>query len=185
MHSAEPVFFWYPDANRYAARFLFTTCEGGVLAWQKDPAAQRRSRALYNSASYRKRRAALMRSVTPATRCAAPGCGKLLHEHRPHRNGKPARWHAAHVVPGRNDGPLALWASTCNLAEGARRGAASRVRNDLYGGAGAHHPMHYDLDDPASPTAPPCARRSGALCPTCASWRAKHSNPGETQWSMT
>lgn len=74
------------------------------------------------TAEYRQRRRNLLTTVTPDTRCWR--CGKLLHHHRPHRNGHPAYWQAGHLVDGDPRSALAIEASTCNLTAGGRLGAA-------------------------------------------------------------
>lgn len=71
----------------------------------------------HRTAEYKRAQAALMRSVTPDSRCWR--CRKLLSEHPPHKTGRPASWHAGHLPDGRT---LALEASTCNVGDGARRG---------------------------------------------------------------
>lgn len=65
-------------------------------------------------------------NADPLTRCWR--CGRTLAEHPPHRNGKPARWTAGHLVDGQEDGPLAPEASTCNYSSGGRLGNARRAR---------------------------------------------------------
>lgn len=63
--------------------------------------------------------------ANPDTRCWR--CGLKLQDHRPHKNGKPARWTAGHVVDGQAGGPLAPEASTCNFRAGAVAGNAART----------------------------------------------------------
>jgi hypothetical protein len=119
-----------------------------------------------------------MASITPATRCGR--CGKLADQHPRHANGKPGRWECGHVIDGDNRGPLQLEHSTCNRAAGGRLGNARRWQHGSTQQPrpiGPHHPMHYDLHNPASPGAPPCVRHAGALCQTCAEWRAKNTTP--------
>lgn len=65
-------------------------------------------------------------NADPLTRCWR--CGRTLAEHPPHRNGKPARWTAGHLVDGQENGPLAPEASTCNYAAGAVLGNKRRSR---------------------------------------------------------
>lgn len=158
------------------------------MAWKKDPDARRRARRLYDSTSYRKRRKALMATVTAATRCAAPGCGKLLSEHAPHKSGRPATWQCAHTVPGRNDAPLAIWASVCNLREGSRRGHHNAFgqyrlgagvsenggahRKARYGWCDAHHPDHFEPEGDLG--MPPCRERNGVNCPSCTEYWAEN-----------
>ena len=57
-------------------------------------------------------------------------CGRTLAEHEPHKNGKPAKWTAGHMVDGEVDGPLAPEASTCNFSAGATAGNRKRGRGD-------------------------------------------------------
>lgn len=73
---------------------------------------------------YRRRRAALLRTATPQSRCWR--CGKTLGEHAAHHTGQPATWEAGHLVDGDPRSPLALEASTCNRSAGGRLGAAKR-----------------------------------------------------------
>lgn len=63
--------------------------------------------------------------ANPHTRCWR--CGLTLTEHPPHRNGKPARWTAGHIVDGQIGGELRPEASTCNYSAGATAG--NRKRN--------------------------------------------------------
>jgi hypothetical protein len=74
------------------------------------------------TADYRRRRRLLLATVTPDSRCRR--CGKTIDQHKPHGNGRPAYWQAGHLVDGDPNSPLALEASTCNLAAGGRLGAA-------------------------------------------------------------
>jgi hypothetical protein len=143
-----------------------------------------------------------MESVTPLTRCAAPGCGKLLGEHEAHKNGKRPTWQCAHTLPGDNRAPLQIWASTCNLREGSVRGhreafgkfreaagAAAGQKNGsavaggpertenphrraIYGFVDAHAAFHYEPEGDV--LVPPCRRRNGVNCPTCAEWHAQY-----------
>lgn len=66
----------------------------------------------------------LRAAATPDTRCWR--CGKTLDQHAPHRNGKPATWHADHVIDGDPLSPLVLSASTCNTQAGGALGATRR-----------------------------------------------------------
>lgn len=59
-------------------------------------------------------------NADPLTRCWR--CGRLLPEHQPHRNGKPARWTAGHLRDSDPTSPLLPEASTCNLKAGATYG---------------------------------------------------------------
>jgi hypothetical protein len=145
-----------------------------------------RKRRPHDEPGYRQRRRLLMKSVTPATRCGR--CGKLLHEHPPHKSGRPARWQVGHVLDAAdhgNLGPLRIEASVCNVGAGARLGhhrAFGQYRDN--GGrtgeghgpreVGPHHPMHYRWD-PTSIAAAPCVKATGVLCATCAEWRAHNS----------
>lgn len=64
-------------------------------------------------------------TANPHTRCGR--CGRTLAEHPPHRNGKPATWHAGHVNDGEINGTLRAEASTCNIAAGnAARARSSK-----------------------------------------------------------
>jgi hypothetical protein len=47
-------------------------------------------------------------------------CGHRLQDCRPHRNGKPAKWTAGHLIDGQVDGPLAPECSPCAASSGAR-----------------------------------------------------------------
>jgi hypothetical protein len=137
----------------------------------------RKSTKPHEDAGYRKRRALLMASVTPATKCIR--CGKLAAQHPQfHKTGKPASWHAGHMVDGDNRGPLALEWSTCNLRAGGKLGYSRGIGKARSNGGppadwtpGPHWPGHFDLDNLTSIGAPPCAQHTGRLCPTCAAWR--------------
>jgi hypothetical protein len=134
-----------------------------------------RARRPHDDAGYRQRRKLLMASVTPATRCGR--CGKLAHEHPLHANGRPGHWQAGHTVDGNNLAPLIAEWSTCNQSAGGRLGNQRRWgsrERPAPRSIGPHHPMHYNLDDPAALTAPPCVRHGAGLCPTCAEWRARN-----------
>ena len=63
-------------------------------------------------------------NANPHTRCWR--CGRTLAEHPPHRNGRPARWQAGHVVDGQVGGQLRPEASTCNTSAGASHGNRKR-----------------------------------------------------------
>jgi hypothetical protein len=127
----------------------------------------RNGRKPHDQADYRQRRALLMASVTPRTRCGR--CGKLPSEHPRHKNGKPGRWHTGHVLDGDNRGPLRLEWSTCNLSAGGKLGAARRAERRIE----PHHPMHYNLEDPQSIGAPPCVAVLGELCRTCMAFHSQ------------
>jgi hypothetical protein len=134
----------------------------------------------HDDAAYKQRRAQLMATIGPGTRCGR--CGKLFHQHPPHKNGKPGRWEVGHVldaVTHGNRGPLRIEHSVCNRRAGGAVGYARGIGRARANGAsrpgpiGPHHPMHFNLTDPASPGAPPCVRHAGALCDVCAGWRAR------------
>jgi hypothetical protein len=63
--------------------------------------------------------------LDPDTKCWR--CGRTLQEHKPHHNGKPARWTAGHVRDGEINGELRPEASTCNYSAGASAGNATRA----------------------------------------------------------
>jgi hypothetical protein len=129
----------------------------------------------HDQADYRQRRALLMASVTPRTRCGR--CGKVASEHpQRHKTGKRAGWHTGHVLDGDNRGPLRLEWSTCNLSAGGKLGAARRAERRIE----PHHPMHYNLEDPQSIGAPPCVAVLGSLCATCAGWHANQPTTRRT-----
>lgn len=71
----------------------------------------------YHQRSKRVRDAA---NANPLTVCQR--CGRMAHEHPPHKNGKPGRWTAGHVIDGQVGGELGPEWSTCNLQAGARLG---------------------------------------------------------------
>ena len=58
--------------------------------------------------------------ANPDTRCWR--CGLTLAECRPHRNGKPARWTAGHVLDSNPNSPLLPECSPCNKSAGASYG---------------------------------------------------------------
>jgi hypothetical protein len=72
-------------------------------------------------------------NADPTTRCWR--CGLTLAEHKPHKNGTPAKWTAGHTRDGDPTAPLAPEASTCNFTAGARHG------NDLRRGKPAVQPQ--------------------------------------------
>ena len=80
----------------------------------------------------------------PTTRCWR--CHRTLPECRPHRNGKPARWTAGHLIDSDPTSPLLPECSPCNKSAGARYG------NRLRGARSA-------------------ARKAGEQPPTSTSWR--------------
>jgi hypothetical protein len=132
----------------------------------------------HDSAEYRQRRRLLLANAGPLTKCGR--CGRLLKDHPPHRNGRPATWHADHVVNGDNRAPLILSASTCNTSQGGRDGNTRRWGNGNrpHREPGPHHPMHYNLVDATAATAAPCVRLTGSLCATCQSWHANNPTRG-------
>jgi hypothetical protein len=68
--------------------------------------------------------------ANPDTRCWR--CGLRLHECKPHRNGRPAKWTAGHLNDGEVNGPLAPECSPCAVTSGARLGNwRSRQRRAL------------------------------------------------------
>jgi hypothetical protein len=127
----------------------------------------------WDDAKYRQRRAQVMRGITAHTRCWR--CGKTAPEHPLHSNGRPGHWQCGHVVDGDNRGPLAAEFSTCNLSAGGALGYKRGIGRELAARtAEPHYPGHYDLTDAAAPSAAPCLKHQGTLCPTCADWRAKN-----------
>lgn len=62
----------------------------------------------------------------PTTRCWR--CKLMLHECKPHKNGKPARWTAGHIIDSDPSSPLLPECSPCNKSAGARYGNALRRR---------------------------------------------------------
>jgi hypothetical protein len=146
-----------------------------------------RKRRPHDSPDYRRRRDALMRTATPFTKCIR--CGRRLQDHPPHRNGRPATWHAGHVIDGDNRGALALEASTCNTAAGGALGNQRRWGPDRVPGASRatarsgdsprwpHFPGHFDLENPTSVGGPPCVLYGGAMCPVCQDHRKRNSKP--------
>jgi hypothetical protein len=74
------------------------------------------------SRSFKQRSAALRKAAmrNPDARCWL--CGKTLAEGPRHRNGRPAFWHADHVIPGDPGSPLRLAHSTCNQSKGGGHG---------------------------------------------------------------
>ena len=53
----------------------------------------------------------------PLTTCWR--CGRTLQQHPPHKNGKPPKWTAGHIIDSDPTSPLAPEASTCNYTAGA------------------------------------------------------------------
>jgi len=115
-----------------------------------------------------------MDSIHPGTRCGR--CGKLFHQHPPHKNGTPGRWEVGHVIDGNNLGPLRIEHSTCNRIAGGQLGYSRGIaRHRATTGAtprtaGPHFPGHYNLADPTSIGAPPCVAMEGRLCRTCSEY---------------
>lgn len=86
-------------------------------------------RGTYHVASRRVRDAAY---ADPSTRCWR--CGLRLHECKPHRNGKPARWTAGHLIDSDPTSPLLPECSPCNKSAGAKLGnQRMRARAALQG----------------------------------------------------
>lgn len=75
----------------------------------------------YHVRSRRVREAAY---ADPLTRCWR--CKLMLHECKPHRNGKPATWTAGHLIDGDPRSPLLPECSPCNKSAGASHGNALR-----------------------------------------------------------
>ena len=71
----------------------------------------------------------------PSTRCWR--CGHTLDRCKPHRNGKPARWTAGHVIDSDPTSPLLPECSPCNKSAGATYGnrlrGARRARQKATG----------------------------------------------------
>lgn len=140
----------------------------------------------HDDAGYKKRRAQLMATITDRTRCGR--CGLLFHQHPRHKNGKVGRWEVGHVldaVTHGNRGPLRVEHSVCNRKAGGQVGMARRNQRAAASTNGQaatravenHYPGHYDLDNLAGIGAPPCAARTGSLCPTCSTWKRNNPNP--------
>ena len=64
-------------------------------------------------------------NADPTTTCWR--CERTLAEHPPHKDGKPARWTAGHVIDSDPTSPLLPEASTCNYAAGATTGNTRRA----------------------------------------------------------
>ena len=79
-------------------------------------------RGSYHVSAARVRAAAY---ADPATRCWR--CGLTLDRCKPHRNGKPARWTAGHVIDSDPNSPLLPECSPCNKSAGASYG--NRLRD--------------------------------------------------------
>jgi hypothetical protein len=145
-------------------------------------------RKVHDAASYRARRAALMKTITPTTRCIR--CGLMAHQHpQRHKTGKAAAWQCGHTVAGNNAAPLALEWSTCNLSHGGALGNARRWGPDRVPGTSRatarsgdrprwpHFAGHFDLENPTSVGGPPCVLYGGAMCPVCQDHRKRNSKP--------
>jgi hypothetical protein len=140
----------------------------------------------HDDSGYKKRRAQLMATVGPGTRCGR--CGKLFHQHPPHKNGSIGRWEVGHVldaVTHGNLGPLRIEHSVCNRkaggALGYKRGLGRARTNGTNGTSGPRHvenhfPGHYDLRNPDAPSAAPCLRATRSLCATCAGYLKLNPN---------
>jgi predicted kinase len=122
--------------NRWMSRYAPAPCDELVTTgshrdlWTASPRGEMRGprpnpQALWNQPQYRARRKTLIASATPQSKCWR--CGKRLQEHRPHRDGKPVKWTAGHIIDGDPRSPLALEASTCNYRAGGTIGA--RITN--------------------------------------------------------
>lgn len=77
-------------------------------------------------------------AANPATRCWR--CGLMLHQCRPHRNGKPARWTAGHVRDSDPTSPLLPECSPCNKSAGAAYGNRLRGARRAVQGAAQEPP---------------------------------------------
>ena len=77
--------------------------------------------------SYQQQAKAVTRAAAadPTTLCWR--CGKMLHQHPPHKNGRPAFWTAGHLFDGVPDSPLLPEASVCNF----HAGQETRHRQEL------------------------------------------------------
>lgn len=64
--------------------------------------------------------------ANPETRCWR--CGRTLAEHRPHRTGRPATWHAGHLIDSMVGSPLLPEASTCNTKASVQARRPRRAR---------------------------------------------------------
>jgi hypothetical protein len=139
----------------------------------------RNGRRVWDDPKYRERRAQLMASITPLTRCWR--CGKLAREHPQfHKSGRRATWQAGHLVDGDNRAAIALEWSVCNQGAGAALGhrrAFGQYREAAERPAvGPHYPGHYSAN-PQDLTAAPCLRAHGSLCDVCREWHAR--NPSQ------
>jgi hypothetical protein len=74
----------------------------------------------HHRGTYQRRARALVQRANraPSTKCWR--CGKLLADHRAHRDGRPAFWTAGHVIDSDPNSILMAEASICNFAAGAR-----------------------------------------------------------------
>jgi hypothetical protein len=102
-----------------------------VMAFPRD-----KQKPAHHRGTYHVRSRALVAAAyaDPSTRCWR--CGNTLDQCEPHRNGKPARWTAGHLIDGLQDGPMAPECSPCNSQAGARLGnrimrAKRRQRTNL------------------------------------------------------
>jgi hypothetical protein len=73
------------------------------------------------------RQVVLAARANPLTRCWR--CSLLLHEHRPHKNGRQPFWTAGHVVDSDPGSPLLPEASTCNFKAGGLLAAQRRLES--------------------------------------------------------
>lgn len=90
---------------------------------------------------YQRHAAAVTKAARATPHAICWRCGRTLPHHPPHRNGKPATWHAGHTIDGATNpqpwlnptrppppGPwLAPEASTCNTQAGATHGNTTRA----------------------------------------------------------
>jgi hypothetical protein len=100
---------------------------------RNDPTYQRRAR-LVREAAY----------ANPHTRCQI--CGNTLPECAPHKNGRPAEWHAGHTGRWFGQVPeLKPWCSTCNQRDGL-----AKLNAQLHGTP--YPPPHTHTPTPTSAT---------------------------------
>lgn len=81
-----------------------------------------RPKPAYHKGDYPRRAKAVTDAAkaNPLTQCWR--CGRTLAQHPPHKTGRPATWHAGHVIDGDPNSPLLPEASTCNSRSGAQLG---------------------------------------------------------------
>jgi hypothetical protein len=75
---------------------------------------------LWHDNDYPRRARAIVTAAqrNPHTLCWR--CQQPLAQHPPHKTGRPATWHAGHIIDGDPHSPLAAEASTCNQQAGGR-----------------------------------------------------------------